>query len=35
MRALGWSGFVAVLIFTLVLVVGLVYEWRKGGLDWE
>lgn len=35
MRALGWGGFLAVLVFTLVLVVGLVYEWRKGGLDWE
>ncbi len=35
MRALGWHGFLAVSIFTLVLVVGLIYEWRKGGLDWE
>ncbi len=35
MRALGWEGFLAVLIFTAVLVVGLIYEWRKGGLDWE
>ena len=35
MRSLGWGGFLAVLIFTVVLVVGLVYEWRKGGLDWE
>jgi NADH-quinone oxidoreductase subunit A len=35
MRALGWGGFTAIAIFTAVLVVGLVYEWRKGGLDWE
>jgi NADH-quinone oxidoreductase subunit A len=35
MRYLGWEGFVAVSIFTAVLVVGLVYEWRKGVLDWE
>lgn len=35
MRALGWEGLLAVLIFTAVLVVGLIYEWRKGGLDWE
>lgn len=35
MRALGWSGFVAVSIFVAVLVVGLIYEWKKGGLDWE
>jgi NADH-quinone oxidoreductase subunit A len=35
MRGLAWGGFVAIAIFTAVLVVGLVYEWRKGGLDWE
>jgi NADH-quinone oxidoreductase subunit A len=35
MRALGWEGFVAVSIFVAVLVVGFVYEWRKGGLNWE
>lgn len=35
MRVLGWEGFVAVSIFVAILVLGLVYEWRKGGLDWE
>ena len=35
MRSLGWGGFLAISIFTFVLVVGLIYEWRKGGLDWE
>lgn len=35
MRELGWGPFVAVLIFTLVLVVGLIYEWRKGVLEWD
>lgn len=34
-RVLGWNGFVAIAIFTVVLVVGLIYEWRKGVLDWE
>ena len=34
-RALGWEAFLAVVIFTAVLVVGLIYEWRKGVLDWE
>jgi NADH-quinone oxidoreductase subunit A len=33
-RELGWFGFVAMLVFTLPLVVGLFYEWKKGGLDW-
>ncbi|VUZ26838.1 NAD(P)H-quinone oxidoreductase subunit 3 [uncultured Comamonas sp.] len=31
----GVTGFVAVLIFLAVLVVGFVYEWKKGALDWE
>ena len=35
MRELGWSGFVAVSIFLVVLTVGLVYEWKRGGLRWE
>ncbi len=35
MRSLGWEGFIAVSIFMAVLVVGFIYEWRKGGLDWE
>jgi NADH-quinone oxidoreductase subunit A len=35
MRALGWEGFVAVSIFMVILVVGFIYEWKKGGLDWE
>lgn len=35
MRELGWSGFVAVTLFVIVLAVGLLYEWLKGGLEWE
>ena len=35
MRALGWEGFIAVSIFMMVLVVGFIYEWKTGGLDWE
>ncbi|MCG8587756.1 MAG: NADH-quinone oxidoreductase subunit A [Proteobacteria bacterium] len=31
---LGWHGFVAMFVFTVPLVVGLVYEWMKGGLEW-
>jgi len=34
-RELGWGPFVAVLFFVVVLAVGLVYEWKKGGLEWE
>ena len=31
----GLAGFVAVLIFLAVLVVGFAYVWKKGALDWE
>jgi NADH-quinone oxidoreductase subunit A len=31
---LGWFGFIAITIFTVPLVVGLAYEWMKGGLEW-
>jgi NADH-quinone oxidoreductase subunit A len=29
------AGFVAVVIFLAILVVGFIYEWKKGALDWE
>ncbi len=32
-RDLGWVGYVAVLIFVLILGVVLLYEWRTGALD--
>jgi len=33
-QQLSWFGYWAMLIFTVPLAVGLVYEWMKGGLDW-
>lgn len=33
-RELGWFGFAAMGVFTVPLVVGLLYEWRKGALEW-
>ncbi len=33
-REAGWAGFVEVSIFVAVLLVGLVYIWRLGALDW-
>ena len=35
LQDVGMTGFVAVLIFLAVLVVGFAYEWKKGALDWE
>ena len=32
---IGIFGFLAMIIFLLVLVVGFVYEWMKGALEWE
>jgi NADH-quinone oxidoreductase subunit A len=30
----GWSGFIEAAIFIAVLLIGLVYLWKLGGLDW-
>ena len=30
-----WFGFIEMLIFIAILVVGFVYAWVKGALDWE
>ena len=35
LKDVGGVGFVAVLIFLAILVVGFAYEWKKGALDWE
>ena len=32
---IGASGFWAMMVFLTILVVGFVYEWKKGALDWE
>ena len=34
LRDLGWTGFVQILTFFLLLTVGFIYIWRKGVLDW-
>ena len=33
--SIGFFGFMAMMIFLTILVVGFVYEWMKGALDWE
>ena len=32
---IGATGFWAMMVFLGILVVGFVYEWKKGALDWE
>lgn len=34
-RDLGLQGLIAVSIFLAILVVGFIYEWKKGALDWD
>lgn len=31
----GMLGFAAMMLFLTILVVGFVYEWKKGALEWE
>ncbi len=35
MADLGWPGYVTMAIFAFTLLVGLVYVWKKGALDWN
>ena len=35
MRDLGLYGLLVMGFFTLILVVGFIYEWKKGALEWE
>jgi NADH-quinone oxidoreductase subunit A len=32
---LGWAGYVEMLLFVATLVIGLVYVWKKGVIDWN
>ncbi len=35
LRQLGISGFVVVIVFIFIIVVGYIYAWRKGVLEWK
>ncbi len=35
LHKIGWTGFWAMMIFLSVLIVGFIYEWKKGALEWE
>jgi len=34
-KDLGLFSFVAMMIFLAILVIGFIYEWKKGALEWE
>ena len=35
LKEIGLLGFVSMMIFLAILVVGFIYEWMKGALEWE
>ena len=35
LEQLGWFGFWAMMVFLGILVIGFIYEWKKGALEWE
>lgn len=35
LRTLGWFGFSAMMLFLGLLVIGFLYEWKRGALEWE
>jgi NADH-quinone oxidoreductase subunit A len=34
LEQIGWTGFWAMMVFLGLLVVGFIYEWKKGALEW-
>ncbi len=32
---IGWTGWAAMMIFLIELVIGYIYVWKKGALEWE
>ena len=32
---IGMVGFIAMFVFLSILVIGFIYEWKKGALEWE
>lgn len=35
LRKIGWFGFSAMMMFLGLLVIGFIYEWKRGALEWE
>ena len=35
LKKIGMFGFTAMLVFLGILVIGFIYEWKKGALEWE
>jgi NADH-quinone oxidoreductase subunit A len=35
LNEIGFFGFAAMMLFLLILVIGFIYEWKRGALEWE
>ena len=35
LKHIGWTGWLAMMVFLLELILGYVYAWKKGALEWE
>lgn len=35
LREIGWFGYITMAIFLGLLVIGFIFEWKKGALQWE
>ncbi len=35
LKEIGMFGFLAMVVFLTILVIGFIYEWKKGALEWE
>ncbi|MFZ4077230.1 MAG: NADH-quinone oxidoreductase subunit A [Legionellaceae bacterium] len=35
LRQIGWFGFTSMMVFLGLLVIGFIFEWKRGALDWE
>ena len=35
LEQIGWFGFISMGVFLGILVIGFIYEWKKGALEWE
>jgi NADH-quinone oxidoreductase subunit A len=34
-RTLGWLGFIEMMVFLGIIIIGFVYAWKRGALTWE
>ena len=35
LEEIGWAGWITMMVFLFELVIGLIYAWKMGALDWE